>query len=213
MTFNGFSKQIYFFWPRQTQRRTGRMNSNNRKSFQKSSTPPKKWIGHPIGNWKIMGPQNRKYTEKNSRFRVMGQKEDSKKGLKSWITPEKKFLGTSEWYQSIGLKILHNICLPQKFSLAASSHNHKYTNLVFFAICPGARFTKLKLKLSVQWLYSGLRPSKACRVPNQWNEILMPLRYNTLEVKTLANKWHHQNAFHLCRCKGHRHRQGQRRTA
>ena len=30
-----------------------------------------------------MGPQNRKYTEKNSRFRVMGQKEDSKKGPKS----------------------------------------------------------------------------------------------------------------------------------
>ena len=121
---NRFSKQIYFFWPRQTRRRTGRMNSNNRKSFQKSSPPPpKKWIGHLIGNWKILGPQHRKYTEKNSRFRVMGQKEDSKKGPKSWITPEKTFLGTSECYQSIGLKILHNICLPQKFSLAASSHN------------------------------------------------------------------------------------------
>ena len=62
-----------------------------------------------------MGAQNRYHISKMSRFRVTGQKGDSKKGPKPRITPEKTFLGTSKWYQSIGLKILHNICLPQIF--------------------------------------------------------------------------------------------------
>ena len=78
-----------------------------------------------------MGPQNRKYTEKTAVFELWAKKRIPKKGL-NLVTPEKIFLGTSEWYQSIGLKILHNICLPQKCSLAASSHNQKYTNFVFF---------------------------------------------------------------------------------
>ena len=34
--------------------------------------------------------------------------------------------GTSEWYQSIGLTILHHICLPQKNPLASSGHPQKY---------------------------------------------------------------------------------------
>ena len=86
---------------------------------------------------KKMGAQNRNHMSKMSRFRVMGQKGDSKKGPKSQITRQKKFSGTSEWYQSIGLKILHHICLPQKNPLASSGHNQKNTNTPSVSICPG----------------------------------------------------------------------------
>ena len=116
-------------------RRTGGLNCNNRESFQKSSPPPPKKVNRPSDRkLKKMGVQDRNHISKMSRFRVMG-----KKGPKSWITPEKIFLGTSEWYQSIGLKILH-ICLPQKCSLVCSSHNQKNTDMVIFSICPGVTF-------------------------------------------------------------------------
>ena len=77
-----------------------------------------------------MGPQNRKHTAEMSRFRVMRQKEDSKKRPKSQITPEKNFWGTSEWYQSIGLKILHNMSASKNLSrmLKRESKIYRYGN-------------------------------------------------------------------------------------
>ena len=132
-----------------------------------------------------MGPQNQNYTEKNSRFWVMGQKEDSKKGPKSWISPEKKNLGTSEWYQSIGLKILHNICLPQIFSLVCSSQAQKNTRACGPQGLQGAKSVKLFFLLEPAAL-GGLQGAKSVK----WNFVEMWLR---CILKVPGNKWHDKN--------------------
>ena len=75
MTLNGFSKQIYFFWPRQIQKNIG-------KVFKKPQ-PPKKVNRPSDRKLKKMGAQNRNHISKMSRFRVTGQKGDLKKGPKS----------------------------------------------------------------------------------------------------------------------------------
>ena len=84
-----------------------------------------------------MGAQDRKYISKMSRFRVTAQKVDSKKGPKSQITQQIILGRTSEWYQSIGLKILHHICLPQKNPLGSVGGAQKNTNTPSVSICPG----------------------------------------------------------------------------
>ena len=69
--------------------------------FFKKFAKKKKKIGHLVGNWKKSGPQSRNHVSKISRFRVTGQKPKSKKGPKSQITRQKKFSGSSRWYQPL----------------------------------------------------------------------------------------------------------------
>ena len=83
-----------------------------------------------------MGAQNRNHISNMSRFRVMGQKGDSKKGPKSQITRQKGFSVTSEWYQSIGLKILHHMSASKK-STRILKPQSKNTNTLSVSTCPG----------------------------------------------------------------------------
>ena len=89
--------------------------------------------------------KNRNHTFKMSRFRVMGQIRERKNGLNTKLF-DKVFLagggggGAKEWNQSIGLNILHHICLPQKTHSRPEATIKKIQNMVIFSICPGWTF-------------------------------------------------------------------------
>ena len=83
-----------------------------------------------------MGPQNRNHTLKISRFRVMDQiRERNGINPKSQIT----FVGTREWYQSIGLKILHHMSASKK-SIRVLRPQSKIEIWEYFQYVPSVTF-------------------------------------------------------------------------
>ena len=92
-----------------------------------------------------MGPQNRNHISKTSRFRVTGQIRKTKKWPKYQMTLQIIFEGTSQWYQSIGLTILHHM-LGSTNSFPSSSHNHKNIQIEHFQYVSVSHSSKIKLK-------------------------------------------------------------------
>ena len=82
-----------------------------------------------------MTAQRRNHTSQTGRCGVMGNLRGSKKSSKFQITPLKIFLGSSEWYQSIRLNILHLICDFQKILLGYSGQIQKNTLMVTICMC------------------------------------------------------------------------------
>ena len=77
MTLDGFSKQIYFFWPRQIQKNIG-------KVFKKPQ-PPKKVNKPSDRKLKTNGSSNSKPYLKNEPFSSYGPKRGFQKGLNPYV--------------------------------------------------------------------------------------------------------------------------------